>query len=173
MASSTLDGIKRVAESVEEVYRVRPPRVIHPDGLVRPYCLRESTGNQVLQRVSGGRYGMTDEYRSHVALAPNMKKSLFITSRRVMYITKDLLDQYNTEWDHPHGDVKSATRSQNTITITLKEARRVGVNLRTHETVTLHSHHAAQWVLDKISEARAAWDADSVREMSTAGFRTA
>ncbi|XP_061435348.1 intermembrane lipid transfer protein VPS13C-like [Lethenteron reissneri] len=49
MASSTLDGIKRVAESVEEVVRVRPPRVIHPDGVVRPYCLRESTGNQVLQ----------------------------------------------------------------------------------------------------------------------------
>ncbi|XP_078739836.1 intermembrane lipid transfer protein VPS13A-like [Lampetra fluviatilis] len=173
MASSTLDGIKRVAESVEEVVRVRPPRVIHPDGLVRPYCLRESTGNQVLQRVSGGRYGASDDYCSHVALAPNMKKFLLVTTRRVMYITKDLLDQYNTEWEHQHGAVKSTTRSHNIITITLKEARRVGVNLRSHETVTLHSDHAAQWVLDKISEARAAWDADSVREMSTTGFRTA
>uniref|UniRef100_A0A5F8GT73 Vacuolar protein sorting 13 homolog C n=1 Tax=Monodelphis domestica TaxID=13616 RepID=A0A5F8GT73_MONDO len=37
MASSTFQGIQRAAESTEEVSSLRPPRLIHEDGIIRPY----------------------------------------------------------------------------------------------------------------------------------------
>ncbi|EPQ04529.1 Vacuolar protein sorting-associated protein 13C [Myotis brandtii] len=44
MASSTFQGIQRAAESTEEVSRLRPPRLIHEDGIIRPYDRQESEG---------------------------------------------------------------------------------------------------------------------------------
>uniref|UniRef100_A0A8C4LD24 Vacuolar protein sorting 13 homolog C n=1 Tax=Equus asinus asinus TaxID=83772 RepID=A0A8C4LD24_EQUAS len=44
MASSTFQGIQRAAESTEEVSSLRPPRLIHEDGIIRPYDRQESEG---------------------------------------------------------------------------------------------------------------------------------
>uniref|UniRef100_A0A3B3RA21 Vacuolar protein sorting 13 homolog C n=1 Tax=Paramormyrops kingsleyae TaxID=1676925 RepID=A0A3B3RA21_9TELE len=49
MASSTLQGIQRVAESTEEVTRLRPVRLIREDGIVRPFDLQESQGFDLFQ----------------------------------------------------------------------------------------------------------------------------
>uniref|UniRef100_A0A803Y8M6 Vacuolar protein sorting-associated protein 13 VPS13 adaptor binding domain-containing protein n=1 Tax=Meleagris gallopavo TaxID=9103 RepID=A0A803Y8M6_MELGA len=55
MASSTFQGIQRVAESTEEVPNLRPPRFIHEDGIIRPYNRVESLlllSKQLLHRVN-------------------------------------------------------------------------------------------------------------------------
>ncbi|KAG8144829.1 hypothetical protein E2320_013243 [Naja naja] len=44
MASSTFQGIQRVAESTEEVSSLRPPRLIREDGIIRPYDRGEADG---------------------------------------------------------------------------------------------------------------------------------
>uniref|UniRef100_A0A8C2TC19 Vacuolar protein sorting 13 homolog A n=1 Tax=Coturnix japonica TaxID=93934 RepID=A0A8C2TC19_COTJA len=49
MASSTFQGIKKVADSTEDVVSLRPPRFFGEDGVVRPYRLRDGTGSQMLQ----------------------------------------------------------------------------------------------------------------------------
>ncbi|EMP30306.1 Vacuolar protein sorting-associated protein 13C [Chelonia mydas] len=49
MASSTFQGIQRVAESTEEVSSLRPPRHIHEDGIIRPYDRREAEGYDLFQ----------------------------------------------------------------------------------------------------------------------------
>jgi len=49
MASSTFQGIQRAAESTEEVSRLRPPRFIHEDGIIRPYERQESEGYDYLR----------------------------------------------------------------------------------------------------------------------------
>ncbi|XP_010976374.1 intermembrane lipid transfer protein VPS13A isoform X3 [Camelus dromedarius] len=49
MASSTFQGIKRATESSDEVESLRPPRFFNEDGVIRPYRLRDGTGNQMLQ----------------------------------------------------------------------------------------------------------------------------
>uniref|UniRef100_A0A8C2TPH2 Vacuolar protein sorting-associated protein 13 VPS13 adaptor binding domain-containing protein n=1 Tax=Coturnix japonica TaxID=93934 RepID=A0A8C2TPH2_COTJA len=46
MASSTFQGIQRVAESTEEVPSLRPPRFIHEDGIIRPYDRGEKETNK-------------------------------------------------------------------------------------------------------------------------------
>ncbi|XP_073908196.1 intermembrane lipid transfer protein VPS13A isoform X3 [Castor canadensis] len=48
MASSTFQGIKRATETFE-VESLRPPRFFNEDGVIRPYRLRDGTGNQMLQ----------------------------------------------------------------------------------------------------------------------------
>ena len=49
MASSTFQGIKRAAETSQDVESLRPPRFIHEDGVIRPYKEREGIGSQMLQ----------------------------------------------------------------------------------------------------------------------------
>ncbi|XP_012972861.1 vacuolar protein sorting-associated protein 13C isoform X3 [Mesocricetus auratus] len=53
MASSTFQGIQRVAESTEEVSSLRPPRLIHEDGIIRPYDRQESEGSDLLEQELG------------------------------------------------------------------------------------------------------------------------
>ncbi|XP_075432218.1 intermembrane lipid transfer protein VPS13C isoform X2 [Ascaphus truei] len=50
MASSTFQGIQRVAESTEEVSPLRPPRLIHEDGIIRPYNLSEAQGFSLFEQ---------------------------------------------------------------------------------------------------------------------------
>uniref|UniRef100_A0A8C3R9W8 Vacuolar protein sorting 13 homolog A n=1 Tax=Cyanoderma ruficeps TaxID=181631 RepID=A0A8C3R9W8_9PASS len=47
MASSTFQGIKKVADSSEDVISLRPPRFFGEDGVIRPYRLRDGTGSQI------------------------------------------------------------------------------------------------------------------------------
>ncbi|XP_057578649.1 intermembrane lipid transfer protein VPS13C isoform X2 [Hippopotamus amphibius kiboko] len=49
MASSTFQGIQRVAESAEEVARLRTPRLIREDGIIRPYDRQESEGYDLFE----------------------------------------------------------------------------------------------------------------------------
>lgn len=48
-ASGSFDAVKRAAEMSEDVNRLRPPRFLHADGIVRPFCSREAEGNKLLK----------------------------------------------------------------------------------------------------------------------------
>lgn len=43
------DVLYRAAESTEEVSRLRPPRLIHEDGIVLPYNRQESEGYDIYE----------------------------------------------------------------------------------------------------------------------------
>uniref|UniRef100_A0A8K9XSJ0 Vacuolar protein sorting 13 homolog C n=1 Tax=Oncorhynchus mykiss TaxID=8022 RepID=A0A8K9XSJ0_ONCMY len=49
MASSTFQGIQRVAESTEEVTKLRPVRLIREDGIIRPYDQEDAKGYDLFQ----------------------------------------------------------------------------------------------------------------------------
>ncbi|VDQ13660.1 unnamed protein product [Trichobilharzia regenti] len=48
-ASSSFEGIRRLADTAQEVSRVRPPRYIRSDGIIRPYERREADGHLILR----------------------------------------------------------------------------------------------------------------------------
>lgn len=48
-ASGSFDAVKRAAEMSEDVNRLRAPRFLHTDGIVRPFCVREAEGNKLLK----------------------------------------------------------------------------------------------------------------------------
>jgi len=46
-----LDDMYRVADLSGEVQKLRPPRYIQSDGIIRSYVFREAEGHQILQVV--------------------------------------------------------------------------------------------------------------------------
>lgn len=47
--SGTFKLFDRVAESTEEVSNLRPPRLIHEDGIIRPYDRGEAEGYSLFE----------------------------------------------------------------------------------------------------------------------------
>uniref|UniRef100_A0A8C1ZQN6 Vacuolar protein sorting 13 homolog A n=1 Tax=Cyprinus carpio TaxID=7962 RepID=A0A8C1ZQN6_CYPCA len=67
MASSTFQGIKRAAETSQDVESLRPPRFIHEDGVIRPYKEREGIGSQMLQIIKKRKW-VVDMFNSDSSL---------------------------------------------------------------------------------------------------------
>ena len=47
-ASSSFEGIKRIAENTTEIHRLRPPRRFYRDQIMRPYNVLEAEGCAIL-----------------------------------------------------------------------------------------------------------------------------
>uniref|UniRef100_A0A3B1ISC6 Vacuolar protein sorting 13 homolog C n=1 Tax=Astyanax mexicanus TaxID=7994 RepID=A0A3B1ISC6_ASTMX len=99
MASSTFQGIQRVAESTEEVTKLRPVRLIREDGIIRPYDQQESEGYDLFQRSEikqlDGEY-----FREHYEYPGHRKTNIIVTNRRVMCVKEiDLIGHFNKEWE--------------------------------------------------------------------------
>lgn len=48
-ASGSFEAVKRATEMSEDVNRLRSPRFLHSDGVVRPYNVKEAIGNKLLK----------------------------------------------------------------------------------------------------------------------------
>uniref|UniRef100_A0A6G1RFM0 Vacuolar protein sorting 13 homolog C n=1 Tax=Hypotaenidia okinawae TaxID=2861861 RepID=A0A6G1RFM0_9GRUI len=100
MASSTFQGIQRVAESTEEVSNLRPPRFIREDGIIRPYDRVEAEGYDLFEKLHIRKLE-NESYRYHCALQRGRRANLLITNRRVIYVKEvEILGHLTTEWDY-------------------------------------------------------------------------
>ncbi|XP_066503943.1 intermembrane lipid transfer protein VPS13C isoform X2 [Hoplias malabaricus] len=128
MASSTFQGIQRVAESTEEVTKLRPVRLIREDGIIRPYDQQESQGYDLFQR-SEIKQLDGEFFREHYVYPGHRKTSIIVTNRRVMCVKEiDLIGHFNKEWEcqFEHfqqppsvdgGDLKIYCKEQNKLKI--------------------------------------------------------
>ncbi|XP_050931802.1 LOW QUALITY PROTEIN: intermembrane lipid transfer protein VPS13C [Lates calcarifer] len=99
MASSTFQGIQRVAESTEEVTKLRPVRLIREDGIIRPYDLTESQGFDLFQR-SEIKQLEGEVFRDHCPYPGHRKSTIIVTNRRVMCVKEiDFVGHFNKEWE--------------------------------------------------------------------------
>lgn len=48
-ASGSFDAVKRCVDNSDDVNRLRPPRLLHADGILRPFSLKEAEGNKLLK----------------------------------------------------------------------------------------------------------------------------
>uniref|UniRef100_A0AAQ5ZIR7 Vacuolar protein sorting 13 homolog A n=1 Tax=Amphiprion ocellaris TaxID=80972 RepID=A0AAQ5ZIR7_AMPOC len=97
MASSTFQGIKRAAETSQDVESLRPPRFIHEDGVIRPYKEKEGIGSQMLQKIENGRFA---KYRYFAHAKVNDSDFLMITKRGIFFVTKGTFGQLTCEWQY-------------------------------------------------------------------------
>ncbi|KAM7329987.1 hypothetical protein ACRRTK_011600 [Alexandromys fortis] len=114
MASSTFQGIKRATETFE-VESLRPPRFFNEDGVIRPYRLREGTGNQMLQEEKcslSGRKGLKIAVRAQRVLG-----TLLLASSKVLTFS---LQKVISE---RKGKLKRATFFSELIRICIGESR--------------------------------------------------
>ncbi|XP_062947628.1 intermembrane lipid transfer protein VPS13C isoform X2 [Cynocephalus volans] len=121
MASSTFQGIQRAAESTEEVSRLRPPRLIHDDGIIRPYDRQESEGYDLFENHIKKLEGETYQY--HCTVPESKKTILMVTNRRVLCIKEvEILGHMSVDWQCPFEDfVFPPSVSENLLKISVKE----------------------------------------------------
>ncbi|CAL8091327.1 unnamed protein product [Calicophoron daubneyi] len=122
-ASSSFEGIRRFADTVSEVGRVRPPRFIRVDGVIRPYDRREAEGHLILKRLDkDGTYG---HYLYHV-LAFRGSSVLVLTSTHLLVAEcVDLLGTCSCSWQTPlSGLAEIPVVNRAGILITLRERQK-------------------------------------------------
>ncbi|XP_061528280.1 vacuolar protein sorting-associated protein 13A [Phycodurus eques] len=154
MASSTFQGIKRLAQTSQDIESLRPPRFIHEDGVIRPYRQREGIGSQMLQKIENGRFV---KYRYFAHAKVNDSDFLMITKRGIFFVTTGTFGQLICEWQYLFDEfTKEPTIVENRrLRIEAKErvksvfhAKEFGkiINFKTPEIAT--------WVLAKLEDAR-------------------
>ncbi|KAA0723284.1 Vacuolar protein sorting-associated protein 13C [Triplophysa tibetana] len=159
MASSTFQGIQRVAESTEEVTKLRPVRLIQEDGIIRPYNHHESEGYDLFQRSEIKRLD-GEIFREHYEYPAHRKTNIIITNRRVMCVKEiDLIGHFNKEWECQFenfqrspcaegGDLRIYYREQNKMNMIKKDGQEL--------VRVIHLKHAtmAQKLLEGIESAQ-------------------
>ncbi|KAK2581118.1 hypothetical protein KPH14_007937 [Odynerus spinipes] len=97
-ASGSFGAVRRATELSEEAKRVRPPRFLQPDSLVRPYIRDEGEGNKILVELEKGKYANTDIYFYHIYIN---KDVLLLTDKRIAYLEhSDLFGGWRVDWAH-------------------------------------------------------------------------
>ncbi|XP_065940396.1 intermembrane lipid transfer protein VPS13A isoform X3 [Magallana gigas] len=162
-ASSSFEGIKRIAELSDDVGRLRPPRRFHSDKIIRPYSLVEASGYAILQETEKGKFAGTDEYMAHSVIIGDSKSTksvLLVTDRRVIYANKgDIFGHWDAEWSHTWSDLKEKPkRSAKGVEFLLKDDKKkkfpfsLGGSAKKIE-VHIPDPKRAEWLVGKISEA--------------------
>ena len=71
----------RSAENIEELYRLRPPRFLHSDGIVRPFSSYEAQGHSILLDLDKGRFAENDVYLAHSPTGKSGRHLLLLTDQ--------------------------------------------------------------------------------------------
>nr|XP_048724050.1 intermembrane lipid transfer protein VPS13C isoform X3 [Caretta caretta] len=162
MASSTFQGIQRVAESTEEVSSLRPPRHIHEDGIIRPYDRREAEGYDLFQN-SHIRKLEGESYRYHCVLPGGKKTNLVVTNRRLMCVKDVDILGHVTDWDYLFEDFTHPPSVEtNILKITVKDQGLLMFQKKDHaaheclKKIQLKDETTARRICRAVDEAQAA-----------------
>ncbi|KER30707.1 hypothetical protein T265_02944 [Opisthorchis viverrini] len=122
-ASSSFEGIRRIADTVEDVARVRPPRYLQMDGIIRPYERRQAEGHLILQRVNkDNNYG---HYVFHISASKGNNFLLLTTTDLLIVECMDLLGTWTIHWTTKLDALAEVPLVNRTgILITLKEKQK-------------------------------------------------
>ncbi|XP_054253456.1 intermembrane lipid transfer protein VPS13A [Indicator indicator] len=154
MASSTFQGIKKVADSSEDVISLRPPRFFSEDGVIRPYRLRDGTGSQMLQKIENGRFAKL-RYIAHAMV--NTTDLLMVTKSGVLFVTKGTFGQLTCEWQYTYDEFTKEPFIIDGRRLRIEAKERVKSVFHAKEfgkIINFKSPEDAKWILSKLEEAR-------------------
>ncbi|KAE8617181.1 hypothetical protein XENTR_v10009002 [Xenopus tropicalis] len=159
MASSTFQGIQRVAESTEEVSPLRPPRLIHEDGIIRPYNESEAQGFKLFQNLNVKK--LDGEMYRYSCCLQNRKANLMVTNRRLICMKEvEILGHRMIDWTYTFEEfVHPPIVDGNTLTLFVKNQALLGFQKKENadeeslKVVPLQNECTAEAVLKAIDEA--------------------
>ncbi|XP_057213557.1 vacuolar protein sorting-associated protein 13A isoform X3 [Triplophysa rosa] len=154
MASSTFQGIKRAAETSQDVESLRPQRFIHEDGVIRPYKEREGIGSQMLQSIENGRFA---KYRYFAHAKVNESDFLMITKRGIFFVTKGTFGQLTCEWQYLFDEFTEEPMIVEGRRLRIEAKERVKSVFHAKEfgkIINFKTPELAKWVLAKLEDAR-------------------
>ncbi|XP_062455224.1 intermembrane lipid transfer protein VPS13A isoform X2 [Rhea pennata] len=154
MASSTFQGIKKVADSSEDVISLRPPRFFGEDGVIRPYRLRDGTGSQMLQKIENGRFAKF-RYIAHAMV--NSTDLLMVTKSGVLFVTKGTFGQLTCEWQYTYDEFTKEPFIVDGRRLRIEAKERVKSVFHAKEfgkIINFKTPEDAKWILSKLEEVR-------------------
>ncbi|XP_076846491.1 intermembrane lipid transfer protein VPS13A isoform X2 [Brachyhypopomus gauderio] len=154
MASSTFQGIKRAAETTQDVESLRPPRFIHEDGVIRPYKEIEGVGSQMLQKIENGRFA---KYRYFAHAKVNESDFLMITKRGIFFVTKGTFGQLTCEWQYLFDEFTKDPMIVEERRLRIEAKERVKSVFHAKEfgkIINFKTPEIAKWVLARLQDAR-------------------
>ncbi|XP_028312141.1 intermembrane lipid transfer protein VPS13A isoform X2 [Gouania willdenowi] len=154
LASSTFQGIKRAAETSQDVESLRPPRFIHEDGVIRPYKHREGLGSQMLQKIENGRFA---KFRYFAHAKVNESDFLMITKRGIFFVTKGTFGQLTCEWQYLFEEFTTDPKIVEDRRLRIEAKERVKSVFHAKEfgkIINFKTPEIAKWVLTKLEDAR-------------------
>ncbi|XP_062274089.1 vacuolar protein sorting-associated protein 13A isoform X2 [Scomber scombrus] len=154
MASSTFQGIKRAAETSQDIQSLRPPRFIHEDRVIRPYKEREGIGSQMLQKIENGRFA---KYRYFAHAKVNDSDFLMITKRGIFFVTKGTFGQLTCEWQYLFEEFTKEPLIVEDRRLRIEAKERVKSVFHAKEfgkIINFRTPEIAKWVLTKLEDAR-------------------
>ncbi|XP_035787835.1 vacuolar protein sorting-associated protein 13-like [Anopheles albimanus] len=100
--------------------RLRPPRFLHKDGIVRPYNRREAEGHKFLREIDKGKFWDTDTYAYYEMIIEN-KDVVVLTDNRIIYASKsDMFGGWQSGWSHKWFEVLGISMFSDGIEILLR-----------------------------------------------------
>uniref|UniRef100_A0A3Q3WPE0 Uncharacterized protein n=1 Tax=Mola mola TaxID=94237 RepID=A0A3Q3WPE0_MOLML len=154
MASSTFQGIKRAAETSQDIKSLRPPRFIHEDGVIRPYKEREGLGSQMLQKIENGRFA---KYRYFAHAKVNDSDFFMITKKGIFFVTKGTFGQLTCEWQYLFEEFTKDPMIVENRRLRIEAKERVKSVFHAKEfgkIINFKTPEIATWVLSKLEDAR-------------------
>lgn len=119
-ASGTFDSVKRATELSDEEKKLRPPRFLHHDGIIRPYSRLEAEGHKIFRDADKGKFASSDQLMYTEVLFE--KEVLLVTNHRIIYVRKDLFG-WQSEWIYKWDDISSLKKVDVGIEITLEGSK--------------------------------------------------
>ncbi|CAF0841714.1 unnamed protein product [Adineta steineri] len=160
LASISLDVVKQTVQPEEIVRRVRYPRHIGCDGLVRPYISHEAMGFFILNKLEDGKYAKFDTYVAHITCSDDPPSWLLATSKRLLCVTEiSFHGLYEIDWRIEYEDLKEepiVKSDLNQIQILTKEPKKTGSLKSTRsfdKVVKYRNISEARYIVDKITNA--------------------
>ncbi|KAF2400738.1 vacuolar protein sorting-associated protein 13 [Trichodelitschia bisporula] len=117
LASNMAEGVRNTTTVFDQegLDRVRMPRFIGQDGVVRPYSQREALGQFWLKTLDAGKH-FHEEYIAHLELT-GKDLMVMLTYNGILLVK---MKRLQTEWDVPLKDVQTISKERTGIVITLK-----------------------------------------------------
>lgn len=155
--SESLEAVKRATELSDEIKRIRPPRYIRTDGIVRPYSKIEAEGFQLFCDVEKGKFINTDHYIVHCPVGSDGKMFLMVTTNRLMLIAKgDVFGQWSADWHYTWEEIAGTEIVPDKgIKILLKESKKKKGFFGSKDTikvVNIKQKELCEWMNNKIEE---------------------
>jgi vacuolar protein sorting-associated protein 13A/C len=116
LANNVTEGIRNTAiPDTNMIDRIRYPRYIGSDGILKPYSLREAIGQYWLKNVDYGAY-IHDTYIAHCHVQSDERVAMLTDNRLMLIRTRNL----QKEWEEPFTDIQTIKREPTGIAIYLR-----------------------------------------------------
>ncbi|KAK6031853.1 hypothetical protein OSTOST_01985, partial [Ostertagia ostertagi] len=139
-ASSTMHSVRRVA-GASEAGALRPPRVIRPDHIIRPYSYHDALGFKIFNDTDRGELAETDEFITYAQITD--KVVLLVTNAQLVLVKRtDLMGTWATDWATEYDKIKEPIFVEKGIKIVLKQKKRGFLGIGSTEGKIITFDHA-------------------------------